>query len=179
MATLNSTGLTFSNGSSVTGAGRIVAVRYAYSTSQFSNSSQYADDHLNVEVTMPPAASNDSRYIIMGESNTNDSNSSTKGAGIEIWVETSGGGGSTNSYWVCRPGTHSHYHNEGSDKYYCLHNFHLDDGAGTYQILAGQTRKYRLYGQNHNGNVYWNAGVGGQEGARTKLIVMEIDGSLI
>ena len=179
MAVLNGTNLTFSNGSNVSGAGRIVAVRYSYYQSEFTNAGQYTDDNLNVEVTMPPAASNDSRYLIMGESNTNDTNSSTTGAGIEIWVETSGGGGSTDSYWVSRPGTHSHYYAVGSDKYYSLHNMHIDDGASSYQILAGQTRKYRLYGQNHNGNVYWSANVGGQEGPRTKLIVIEFDGSLI
>ena len=55
----------------------------------------------------------------------------------------------------------------------------IDDGGITGGITAGETRKYRLYSQAHNGNMTFQANVGGQEGMRAKLIVMELDGSLI
>ena len=180
MAVLSGTNLTTSSGATINGAGRIVAVRFSYNSSQFSNSAQQANDWLNVEVTMPPTESDNSRYLVMAETNTDDSNSNTCGAAVETWVGvTPPGGGTENTYWVHRPGTHSHYLSGGDDKYFTLHDMHIDDGANTQTIQAGQTRRYRAYGQNHNGNIYWNAGVGGQEGARTKLIVIEFDGSLI
>lgn len=171
--TLNQAGFIFNDNSVMNGAFNIRAVRVAYSESQFTNSGQYASDYLNVEVTMPATNSNNSRYLILGESNTDDSNSSTKGAGVMTWVNVAGVG----DYWVHRPGTHSKYHSGGADKYYTLHSMCIDDGANTVAIAAGQVRKYRLYGQNHNGNVYWNAGVGNQYGPRTKLIVIEFDQS--
>lgn len=167
-------GILFNDATTMNDAFVIRAIRYAgYATPQ-TNSAQQADDFLNVAVTMPPTTSATSRYLILAESNTDDTNQVTAGAGVSIWVQVNGG----TSYWVSRPGTHSTYSSFSADKYYSLHNVHIDDGANTVAIAAGQTRLYRLYGQNHNGNIIFQAGVANQYANRTKIVVIEFDGAV-
>tara|TARA_B100001250_G_scaffold279858_1_gene242204 strand:+ start:786 stop:1319 length:534 start_codon:yes stop_codon:yes gene_type:complete len=176
MATLQSTGISFPDGSALTGAEHVVSCRYAYYNSTQGDPGNSGTWIGNLEVTMPATKSNNSRYLIFGESNTDDNNQSTCGAAVCTWVWSSQ---NNNSYWVHRPGAHSHYYNDGNDKYFVLHDMMIDDGNITGGITAGETRKYRLYSQSHNGNMTFQANVGGQEGVRAKLIVLELDGSLI
>ena len=175
-STLTSTGLTFPDGSALTGAEHIVSCRYGYYNSTQGDPGNNGTWIGDLEVTMPPTKSSNSRYMIFGESNTDDNNQSTCGGGVCSWVYSSH---NNNSYWVHRPGAHSHYYAVGNDKYFLLHNTILDDGQITGGITAGETRKYRLYAQSHNGNLTFQANVGGQQGVRAKLIVIELDGSLV
>ncbi len=177
MATiLNQTGLTFPDGSGLTGAEHIVSCRYAWYNSTQGDPGNNGTWIGNLEVTMPGSKSNDSRYLIFQESNTDDNNQSTCGGAVCTWVWSQQ---NNNSYWVHRPGAHSHYYNVGNDKYFMLHDMCIDDGSITDGIHQGQQRKYRMYAQSHNGNMTFQANVGGQQGVRAKLIVLELDGSLI
>lgn len=177
MATiLNQTGLTFADGSGLTGAEHIVSCRYAWYNSTQGDPGNNGTWIGNLEVTMPGSKSNDSRYLIFQESNTDDNNQSTCGGAVCTWVWSQQ---NNNSYWVHRPGAHSHYYNVGNDKYFMLHDMCIDDGSITDGIHQGQQRKYRMYAQSHNGNMTFQANVGGQQGVRAKLIVLELDGSLI
>jgi len=181
MAILTADGVLFPDNTELTAGFRIIAVRFAYDASAITSATQRSAQFLNCEVTMPPTDSNNSRYLVMGESNIDDTNENTCGADLELWVGvTPAGGGTETTYWVSRPGTHSHYWGGNTnDKYWQLKNFHIDDGATTTTISQGQTRRYRAYGNNHNNNVNFGAGTNGDEGPRHKLIVIEFDGGLI
>lgn len=184
MATLTGTGLQFPNSDLLTG---VIGPNYVarWATSSMGNN----NDYLGLEVIMPAAKSANSRYLLIGEANCHTTNNSHTGAGLQFWVEKPNG----QSFWVNRQGAHEEYNGGSGDPYYVLHNFIIDDGnsgtgnnnttgtntgAGTPAIVAGETRKYRLYGRNNNSNVDWGTGVGRQTGWRGYLCVVELDGSI-
>ena len=184
MATLTGTGLQFPNNDLLTGViGPNYVARWA-TTSMGSN-----NDWLNLEVIMPAAKSANSRYLIIGEANAHTSPNGSTGCGLAFWLELQNG----NSYWVNRQGVHEEYGDGSYDPYYVVHNMIIDDGnnstgnddsTGTHTgcdtrpVVAGETRKYRMYGRNNNNNVDWGNGVGKQQGWRGYLCVIELDGSI-
>ena len=184
MATLTSTGLQFPNNDLLTGViGPNYVARWA-TTSMGSN-----NDYLNLEVIMPAAKSANSRYLLIGEANAHTSPNGSTGCGLAFWLELQNG----NSYWVNRQGVHEEYGDGSYDPYYVVHNMIIDDGnnstgnddtTGTHTgcdtrpIVAGETRKYRMYGRCNNNNVDWGNGVGKQQGWRGYLCVIELDGSI-
>jgi len=184
MATLKGTGLEFPNSDLLTG---VIGPNYVarWATTSMGNNS----DYLGLEVTMPAAKSANSKYLIIGEANCHTTNSGATGAGLRFWMELQNG----SSYWVNRQGAHEEYTSGNGDPYYVLHNTMIDDGdnstgnnnttgthtgSETQPIIAGQTRKYRMYGHANNGNVDWGNGVGKQQGWRGYLCVIELDGSI-
>ena len=178
MASITGTNLLFPDGKTLEGhPGVEYVARMTYATTQLTvtGSNQY----LNIEITMPPAKSSSSRYLLVAESKTDDTNSSTAGCGLSFWVETSGGGGPSNTYWVQRQGAHQTYFSYGADTYYVQNNWFIDTGSTSTAILAGQTRKYRLYGDANNGNIWFHTtNVGATLGWNGAMYVVELDGSL-
>lgn len=184
MASITGTGLQFPNNDILSGViGPNYVARWA-KTSMGNNG-----DFLGLEVTMPPAKSADSRYLIITEANADDSNQSNHGCGLRIWVQTQNG----NSYWVNRQGAHEEYQSGGDDKYVLVHNMIVDDGVNndgnnnstnthigdeSPTIIANETRKYRVYGNSNNGNTIWGQGVGRHTGWYGFLLVVELDGSI-
>ena len=184
MAILKGTGLEFPNSDLLTGViGPNYVARWATATQTYNH------DHLDLEVIMPGAKSNNSKYLIIAEASCHTSNNQSTGAGIRFWLELQNG----NSYWVNIQGAHEEYNDGSRDPYYVVHNMIIDDGdnsggnnntngthtgCDTRPVVAGETRKYRMYGRNNNNNVDWGNGVGRQTGWRGYLCVIELDGSI-
>ena len=187
MATsISGTNLTFPSGGSITGGGELRSIRWSHpgniTTAVYMNSqSEY---YMNCEVTMPPAVGADSIYLIWGQCVFDDTNSSTNGAGLCIWVEQDG-----SSEWIHRQGDHSTYDSIGGDRYRFCTTTELDlpndptTGGGnygsSYNVSAGKVRKYRLYAHGHNSNMIGCCGVGGQDKSRAQIIVAELSGGFI
>ncbi len=171
--TLTQNGVTFPNATQLLAAGSIVAVRWSYNHTR-NIGDPGAAGHVGPHLTMPPTKDSGSRYLVMGMGHWDDTNSSTGGGGLGLWVNVQG----VNSYWVYKAGHHAKYDNRGQDKYRVVWATAIDDGNNSSTITAGQTREYKLYGQSHNGNVNWNCGSGSEVGPGSRLIVIEFDGSI-
>ena len=186
MATLKGTGLEFPNSDLLSGViGPNYVARWAVQSMGSNN------DYLGLEVTMPGAKSANSKYLVIGEANGHYAGQTHCGCSLRFWLETPTHG----SNWMNIMGSHEEY-NESSnngDPYYLIHNMVIDDGnssngnnnstntntgASTTPVIAGETRKYRLYGHSHNSNIDWGNGVGRQQGWRGYLCVIELDGSI-
>lgn len=172
--TLTQNGATFPDASQILGAGAIVACRWSYNHTRNLGDSGSGGGHLGPELTMPPTKSNGSVYLVMAMGQWDDTNQNTAGSGLAPWVEHVG----NNSWWIQKQGHHAKYYNTSRDKYMQNWIYVIDDGVSSGAIVAGGTRKYRLYGQSHNGNLNWGAGSGSDNGAKQKLIVMEFDESI-
>lgn len=162
-------------------AGAVRAIRWTSTTSVGQvNNGWSADTYLNMEVTMPPAKDSNSKYLIFCRTGTDDSNGSTSGFGLSVWVDQLGNG--ANTQWVRRQGYHADYWNVGEDKYFHTHHWVLDmpgETGNSPSVAAGHTRKYRVYGLANNSSIIANCNyVYLQEDASGLLVVMEIDGSL-
>lgn len=183
MAILKGTGLEFPNSDLLTG---VIGPNYVarWATGSMGSNNEF----LNLEVQMPGSKSANSKYLIIAEANTDDTNQNSAGQGLRFWLETPNG-----SYWVNRQGAHEEYTDQGGDKYCLIHNMIIDDGvagttnnnsngtncgAETQPIVAGQTRKYRVYGHVNNNNINWAPGVGRTTGWKGYLCVIELDGSI-
>lgn len=139
-----------------------------------------ADFYLNMQVIMPAARDANSRFLIFAKCNVDDTNSSTFGFGLSIWVEQSNGNG--NQQWVRRQGLHAEYFNTGADKYYNQHHMVLDvpGSTGSSPVLrANDQRRYRVYGMANNSNCTGNCGVNATTNATGMLMVIEFDGKVL
>jgi len=175
MATMSGTGLTFPDSSVLSGIiGTNYIAKWATATQVTHGSSQ--DAYLNLEVVMPAPKTNNSKYLVMAEVHCDDTNSGGGGVGLSIWVDNT-----ASSYWVNQQGTHADYYSGGADHYWTIQSMIMDDGnvAQSPAINTSQRRKYRLYGDNHNGNMYFcTTNVGGRIGWTGYLFVCELDGGL-
>lgn len=134
---------------------------------------------LNMEVTMP-AMKAGSRYKIEGWSSTDDTNSSTYGVGLSIWVRDNTTG---NSYWVHRQSRHTIYDSVGTDHYELAHVEYLTNGTEwdgySSGLIAGRSYTFRIYGRTNNGNGWFNTvNMSDRFGPAGGLVVYELDGAL-
>lgn len=156
----------------------IVSCRYA--TQPGGNVTVGASEtYLNLEVTMP-AMKAGSRYRIDGWSSTDDTNSSTYGVGVIIWVRNNTTGG---SYWVHKQSRHTIYESTGADHYFFPHVTYVTDGTEwegwSSGLSAGTSYTFRLYGWANNGNAWFNTqNMSGRYGPAGGLYVYELDGAL-
>lgn len=135
--------------------------------------------YLNLEVTMP-AMKAGSRYKIEGWSSTDDTNSSTYGVGVSIWVRDNTTG---SSYWVHRQSRHTIYDSAGGDHYRLAHVNYVTDGSEwdgyTFGLITGRSYTFRLYGRANNGNAWFNTtNMSDRFGPAGGLYVYELDGAL-
>lgn len=135
--------------------------------------------YLNMEVTMP-AMKAGSRYKIEGWSSTDDTNSSTYGVGLSIWVRDNTTG---NSYWAHRQSRHTIYDSAGGDHYRLAHVNYVTTGTEwdgyTSGLVAGRSYTFRLYGRTNNGNGWFNTtNMSDRFGPAGGLYVWEIDGGM-
>lgn len=175
MATLSGTGLQFPDSSILSG---VIGTNYIarWSTETQTSGSGSNDIYCNLEVVMPAPRSNNSKYLVMSEIHTDDTNSATAGCGLNIWVENN-----VSSYWVDQQGNHCDYFSGGGDTYFCMQTIIIDDGttADSPAISTGSTRKYRMYGDANSGNIWFcTQHVGGRIGHTGWLLVVELDGGL-
>ncbi len=171
--TLTQNGVTFPNATQLLAAGSIVAVRWSYNHTR-NIGDPGSQGHVGPHVTMPATKDSGSRYLIMGQGNWDDTNSSNGGGGLGIWCNVQG----ASSYWIYKAGNHAKYDARSGDKYRQIWCNSIDDGNNSTTIQAGQVREYKLYGQSHNGNLNWNADCGGANGPGSRLVVIEFDGSI-
>lgn len=154
-------------------------VSFRYSQIAAANITVGTDNvYLNVEVTMP-AMKAGSRYKIEGWSSTDDTNSSTYGVGLSIWVRDNTTG---NSYWAHRQSRHTIYDSAGGDHYRLAHVNYVTDGSEwdgyTLGLVAGRSYTFRLYGRTNNGNGWFNTvNMSDRFGPATGLYVYELDGA--
>ena len=155
----------------------VVSFRYAQVAAD--NTSVATDNvYLNLEVTMP-AMKAGSRYKIEGWSSTDDTNSSTYGVGLSIWVRDNTTG---SSYWVHRQSRHTIYDNTSVDKYRLAHVNYVTNGGEwdgyTLGLVAGRSYSFRLYGRTNNGNGLFNTtNMSDRFGPAGGLYVYELDGA--
>lgn len=185
--TIDSNSLNLPGGGEIANGAEIRAIRWSHTTNRTSgpnmtNSSEY---YMECEVTMPPAVGSDSVYLMWGQCNFDDTNSSTNGFGLCFWVEQDG-----SSEWIHRAGDHSTYDSFGGDRYRhgIITDLDLPNdptsgggnlGSSSPNVSAGKIRKYRLYASAHNSNLNSLCGVGGQDRSRAQLVVCELSGGFL
>lgn len=155
----------------------VVSFRYAQRSAE--NITVNTDNaYLNLEVTMP-AMKSGSKYKIEGWSSTDDTNSSTYGVGLSIWVRDNTTG---NSYWAHRQSRHTIYDSAGGDHYRLAHVNYVTDGSEwdgyTLGLIAGRSYTFRLYGRTNNSNGWFNTtNMSDRFGPAGGLYVYELDGA--
>lgn len=155
----------------------IVSCRYNYQAA--SNITVGTDAvWLNMEVTMP-AMKAGSRYKIEGWSSTDDTNSSTYGVGLLIWVRDNTTG---NSYWVHRQSRHTIYDSVGTDHYELAHVEYVTNGTEwdgySAGLVTGRSYTFRIYGRTNNGNGWFNTtNMSDRFGPAGGIVVYELDGA--
>jgi hypothetical protein len=133
--------------------------------------------YLGLEVVMPAVKRTGNRYMIWAWSNTDDVEGNASGVGLSLWGEVAG-----SSYWIQAKGNHSEYCSEATDKYRTPSLTYLTNGTDwsgySGGFTAGQSMKFRLYGQSNYQNINYQCGVGGHLGAGAVLMVFELSADL-
>ena len=176
---MTASGLQFPDNSILSG---IIGTNYVarWATATQATSSNTNDTYCNLEVVMPPVTNTANKYLVMSEVHCDDTNNTTAGCGLSVWVEQSNGNG--NSQWVAQQGQHCEYESAGQDHYFTMQTWIIDDPGSTHNspvARVGDQRKYRIYGDANNNNIKFNTtNVGNRIGWTGYLLVVELDAGL-